>query len=119
MGSRHFVAKRLGGAIVPPPGTRPRRPNERSYVRQKTGDDVGLPMLPAVSGDECVAALARSGWRVVHRTEHELHVHRGGEQLLVPRAGLLHPDVLMEVLRQAGVTPSQFVEALDSVDVPA
>lgn len=119
MSSRRFVAKRLAGAFLPPRGTQTRRPDERSYVRRKPGDAVGLPMLPAVSGDECVAALAKIGWRVLARSDHELELDRDGERLVVPRAGLLHPDVLMEVLRRAAITPLQFVDALDSTDPPA
>jgi len=119
MGSRPFVAKRLGGAFLPPRGAHAQWPNERSYVRRKTGDDVGLPMLPAVSGDECVAALAKAGWHVLARSNHELELARHGERLVVPRVGLLHPDVLMDVLRRAAMTPSQFVEALDSIAPPA
>ncbi len=69
-----------------------------------------MPKLPCVSGARVVRALERLGF--VKRRQRGSHVvmRRGGTVCVVPVHRELDQGTLRGVLRQAGVTPEEFME---------
>jgi hypothetical protein len=71
-----------------------------------------LPLIPAVSGDECAVALMACGYHSLSCNDGELRVARHGQVLVIPRARLLDPDVLLALLEDAQLTRTRFIQAL-------
>jgi predicted RNA binding protein YcfA (HicA-like mRNA interferase family) len=71
-----------------------------------------MPKLPHVSGKEAVKALEKLGFAQVRQKGSHLILRRGPVGCVVP----LHREIkignLSGVLRQAGVTPEEFINAL-------
>ena len=71
-----------------------------------------MPKLPRVSGAEALRALERLGFLKVRQSGSHAIARRGSSGCVVP----LHPELkvgtLAGLLRQAGVTPDEFIEAL-------
>ena len=71
-----------------------------------------MAKVPCVSGARVVKALERLGF--VKRRQRGSHVvlRRGCRVCVMPRHREVDPGTLRGVLRQAGVTPEEFVEHL-------
>jgi len=71
-------------------------------------------MLPCVSGQECIKALARAGFVVVRQQGSHIVVRRGDPfaQLVVPDHKELDRGTLRAIIRQAGMTVEEFVELM-------
>ncbi len=76
----------------------------------KAGDGVKLPR--DVSGGEAVRALRRLGFQVVRQEGSHIRMSKGAVRLTVPNHKTILPKTLQSVLRQAGVSVEQFLEAL-------
>jgi hypothetical protein len=70
-------------------------------------------MLPAVSGEECIAALVASGWRVAERRDGASRLVRGQDVLVIPHDPLLDANWLMALLEAARIGTPAFLDALD------
>lgn len=68
-------------------------------------------MLPRVSGQECIKALARVGFIVVRQQGSHIVVRRGDPfaQLVVPDHKELDRGTFRAIIRQAGMTVEEFV----------
>ena len=70
-----------------------------------------MPRLPHLSGQEVVRALAKLGFEAVRQRGSHQVMRRGSTVCVVP----LHKEVkigtLAGLLRQAQVTPDEFIEA--------
>jgi hypothetical protein len=77
---------------------------------------VGLPVL-AVSGDEVIDALLRAGFRKL-RKEADGHavIAIGYRSATAAQDGLLAPSELRLVLREAGLSYSDFLELVADVE---
>ena len=71
-----------------------------------------MPNLPRVSGGETVRALERLGFATVHQRGSHIVMRRGSSGCVVPNHRELKTGTLAGLLKQAGVTVEQFVEAL-------
>ena len=71
-----------------------------------------MPNLPRVSGGETVRALERLGFATVRQRGSHIVMRRGSSGCVVPNHRELKTGTLAGLLRQAGVTVEQFVEAL-------
>jgi len=71
-------------------------------------------MLPRVSGQECIKALARAGFVVVRQQGSHIVVRRNDpfSQLVVPDHKELDRGTLRAIIRQAGMTVEEFVELM-------
>lgn len=71
-----------------------------------------MPKLPVVSGKDIVRALERLGFEQIRQRGSHVMLQRAGVGCVVP----LHKDVktgtLAGVIRQAGVTPDEFLAAV-------
>lgn len=74
------------------------------------------PRLPRASGKDVMAALTRSGFRLVHirGSHHYLEPPGGGKLVTVPVHGnkTLKPKTLKSILDQAGLTVDELLELL-------
>lgn len=71
------------------------------------------PALPVVSGQEAVTALAKVGFaQVGQRGSHAKLRNHGGRTVIVPLHRELARGTLSAVLRQAGLTPGEFLDLL-------
>ncbi|MHB8605109.1 MAG: type II toxin-antitoxin system HicA family toxin [Thermoplasmatota archaeon] len=69
-----------------------------------------MPKLPRdVSHDRVVRFLAKRGWAAEAGARHTL-LHRGREQLTVPRHSLLTPGTLQSILKRARVPRDEWGE---------
>jgi predicted RNA binding protein YcfA (HicA-like mRNA interferase family) len=75
-----------------------------------------MPELPNVSGDQAIRALERLGFvQIRQRGSHVVlkpTTPAGDIGCVVPRHRQLAPGTLRGVLRQAGVTPGEFIDHL-------
>ena len=70
-----------------------------------------MPSLPRVSGAETIRALERLGFVVVRQRGSHIVLRRGSIGCVVPNHRELKTGTLSGVLKQAGVTPEEFIEA--------
>ena len=72
------------------------------------------PELPVVSGREAVRALERAGFRVRRQTGSHLILKRDEPfaQVTVPNHRVLDRGTLRAIIRQAGLSVTEFVDFL-------
>ena len=71
-----------------------------------------MPKLPVVSGAEVVHALERLGFVVARQRGSHIVMRRGSMGCVVPNHRELRIGTLAGLLKQAGVSPDEFIEAL-------
>ena len=71
-----------------------------------------MPKLPRVSGAEVVRALGRLGFAVVRQRGSHIVLRRGSTGCVVPNHRELKSGTLAGVLKEAGVSAEDFIEAL-------
>ena len=71
-----------------------------------------MPKLPHVSGAETVKALTRLGFAQARQKGSHVVLRRGSAGCVVPLHSELKIGTLASVLRQAQVTPDEFIGAL-------
>lgn len=73
-----------------------------------------MPELPIVSGDECVAALSRVGYRVARSRGSHLRLRCPGRRpVTVPRHRELDRGTLKAILRTAGISVSELLQLME------
>ena len=70
------------------------------------------PSLPHVSGAEAVRALQKLGFVVLRQKGSHVMMRRGTSGCVVPQHRELKIGTLSGLLKQAGVTTDEFIEAL-------
>ncbi len=68
-----------------------------------------MPNLPRVSGAEVVRALERLGFVVARQRGSHIVMRRGSTGCVVPNHRELKVGTLAGILKQAGVTPDEFI----------
>ena len=71
-----------------------------------------MPKLPCVSGAKVAKALERLGFIRQRQKGSHLVMRRGGNVCVVPMHREVDQGTLRGVLRQAGISPEEFVENL-------
>ena len=71
-----------------------------------------MPNLPRVSGARAIRALEKLGFVVARQRGSHVVLRRGAIGCVVPNHRELKTGTLAGVLKQAGVTVEQFIEAL-------
>jgi predicted RNA binding protein YcfA (HicA-like mRNA interferase family) len=71
-----------------------------------------MPKLPRVSGAEVVRALQRLGFAVARQRGSHIVMRRGSTGCVVPNHRELKTGTLAGVLKQAGVSAEDFMNAL-------
>ncbi len=75
----------------------------------------GWLLLPAAGCAECVRILVSMGWRVTRETSEEVVVEERGRRLAIPRLEPLPPSVLVAIVREVPLTPTEFIRKLDAL----
>lgn len=73
-----------------------------------------MPSLPHVSGTEVVRALQRIGFVIARQRGSHIVLRRGSVGCVVPNHRELKVGTLSGVLKQAGLTAEEFLQALRS-----
>jgi predicted RNA binding protein YcfA (HicA-like mRNA interferase family) len=71
-----------------------------------------MPSLPRVSGAQTIRALEKLGFVVARQRGSHVVLRRGANGCVVPDHRELKTGTLAGVLKQAGITAEQFIEAL-------
>ena len=71
-----------------------------------------MPKLPRISGKKCRKALIGLGFLEVRQKGSHLMMRRGESGCVVPMHKELKTGTLAGVLRQAGVSVEEFIDAL-------
>jgi predicted RNA binding protein YcfA (HicA-like mRNA interferase family) len=71
-----------------------------------------MPSLPRVSGAQTIRALEKLGFVVARQRGSHVVLRRGVNGCVVPNHRELKTGTLAGVLKQAGITAEQFIEAL-------
>jgi predicted RNA binding protein YcfA (HicA-like mRNA interferase family) len=71
-----------------------------------------MPKLPRVSGTAVVRALERLGFERLRQSGSHVMMRRGSKGCVVPMHSEIKVGTLAGVLRQADVTPEEFISAL-------
>jgi len=71
-----------------------------------------MPKLPRVSGAQVVRALERLGFAVARQRGSHIVMRRGSTGCVVPNHRELKTGTLAGVLKQAGVSAEDFINAL-------
>ena len=71
-----------------------------------------MPSLPRVSGAQTIRALEKMGFVVARQRGSHVVLRRGTIGCVVPNHRELKTGTLSGVLKQAGVSVDQFIEAL-------
>jgi predicted RNA binding protein YcfA (HicA-like mRNA interferase family) len=72
-----------------------------------------MPKLPVVSGKECLKALVRLGFEEARQRGSHVVMKRAEAGCVVPMHGEIKTGTLFGILKQAGVSTEEFVQALD------
>ena len=72
-----------------------------------------MPKLPIVSGTDVIRALERLGFSVTRQRGSHIMMRRGSFGCVVPKHRELKPGTLTGLLKQAGISPKEFIEALN------
>jgi predicted RNA binding protein YcfA (HicA-like mRNA interferase family) len=71
-----------------------------------------MPSLPRVSGAQTIRALEKLGFVVTRQRGSHIVLRRGASGCVVPNHRELKTGTLAGVLKQAGISAEQFIEAL-------
>lgn len=71
-----------------------------------------MPRLPRVSGERAIGVLERLGFRQVRQRGSHVLLRRDDAGCVVPLHKELAIGTLRSVLRQAGVSPEEFIQSL-------
>ena len=71
-----------------------------------------MPKLPHVSGVTAVRALERLGFIKIRQSGSHVIMRRGAKGCVVPMHGEIKIGTLAGVLRQADISPDEFLNAL-------
>jgi len=73
-----------------------------------------MPKLPVVSGADVIRGLERLGFVVVRQRGSHIVMRRGSTGCVVPNHRELKVGTLVGLLKQAAVSPDDFIKALNS-----
>jgi predicted RNA binding protein YcfA (HicA-like mRNA interferase family) len=71
-----------------------------------------MPKLPVVSGKECRKALGRIGFEEARQRGSHVVLKRDESGCVVPMHGEIKTGTLSGILKQAGVSVEEFIDAL-------
>ncbi|MCX5670653.1 MAG: type II toxin-antitoxin system HicA family toxin [Planctomycetota bacterium] len=72
-----------------------------------------MPKLPRISGRQAIDVLERLGFRQVRQRGSHVVLRRGAGGCVIPLHMELAVGTLRGALRQAGITPEQFVQKFE------
>lgn len=73
-----------------------------------------MPKLPVISAAEAIRAFERLGFIIVRQRGSHIVLRKGSSGCVVPNHRELKTGTLSGVLKQAGISPDEFIKALRS-----
>ena len=73
-----------------------------------------MPKLPVISAAEAIKAFERLGFIIVRQRGSHIVLRRGSSGCVVPNHRELKTGTWSGVLKQAGISPDEFIKALHS-----
>lgn len=73
-----------------------------------------MPKLPVISAAEAIRAFERLGFIIARQRGSHIVLRRGSSGCVVPNHRELKTGTLSGALKQAGVSPDEFIKALRS-----
>lgn len=73
-----------------------------------------MPKLPVISAAEAIRAFERLGFIIVRQRGSHIVLRRGSFGCVVPNHRELRVGTLSGALKQAGVSPDEFIKALQT-----
>lgn len=71
-----------------------------------------MPKLPVISAAEAIRAFERLGFSIVRQRGSHIVLRRDSSGCVVPNHRELKVGTLSGVLKQAGISPDEFIKAL-------
>jgi predicted RNA binding protein YcfA (HicA-like mRNA interferase family) len=71
-----------------------------------------MPKLPVISATEAIRAFERLGFSIVRQRGSHIVLRRDSSGCVVPNHRELKAGTLSGVLKQAGISPDEFIKAL-------
>ncbi len=71
-----------------------------------------MPKLPVISATEAIRAFERLGFSIVRQRGSHIVLRRDSSGCVVPNHRELKVGTLSGVLKQAGISPDEFIKAL-------
>lgn len=75
-----------------------------------------MPKLPILSGQQVISALNKIGYRVIRQKGSHIRLdspNPGKKRVTVPNYKSIDKSLLMKVLRNAELTPEEFLKLLE------
>ncbi len=72
-----------------------------------------MPEYPVLSGAEVIRALQRLGFERVRQKGSHVTLHRGSDKCVIPLHKEVRRGTLGAIIRQARVTPAEFLSAIE------
>jgi len=73
-----------------------------------------MPEIPRISGAEAIKVFKSLGFAVVRQRGSHVVMRRSDKGCVIPKHKELAIGTLRSAIRQAGITPDQFVQAYES-----
>ncbi len=73
-----------------------------------------MPKLPVVSGSDTIRALELMGFKVTRQRGSHIVLKKGSQGCVVPNHKELKAGTLVGIIKQAGISVDDFVNALKS-----
>jgi predicted RNA binding protein YcfA (HicA-like mRNA interferase family) len=71
-----------------------------------------MPKLPVISGMETIKALQKLGFSIARQRGSHVVLRKGASGCVVPNHHELKTGTLAGILKQAGISPDDFIAAL-------
>lgn len=73
-----------------------------------------MPKLPRISGDEAIKVFQKIGFKVVRQKGSHVVLRRNETGCVVPLHKKLAIGTLRSAIRQAGISPEEFISSYES-----
>jgi len=73
-----------------------------------------MPKLPRISGDEAIKVFETIGFKIVRQKGSHVVLRRNETGCVIPVHKILAIGTLRSAIRQAGITPEEFISSYES-----
>jgi predicted RNA binding protein YcfA (HicA-like mRNA interferase family) len=74
-----------------------------------------MPKLPHISGSQTIKILEKMGFQVTRQKGSHIVLRRGTSGCVVPNHKEIKTGTLAGILRQAGISPEEFIKCMNDI----
>ena len=74
-----------------------------------------MPKLPHISGSQTIKILEKMGFQVTRQKGSHIVLRRGTSGCVVPNHKKIKTGTLAGILRQAGISPEEFIKCMNDI----